>query len=170
MDNLWPKEFKTLDITAPKDILEEQCGYLKQLTGDKIIARVAEVAILPFSLLKKTQKGLYGEKFFSDRKDALFNYEYFITSIHTPNYKFQIMYLSYGIPYYPLFIQLDESIGEELNNNKDISGIDISTNHPAQIVINSQEEFILILSNVLASKKVTNVINTLLTIANKTNG
>ncbi len=70
-------------------------------------------------------------------------FEFFITSVATPNYKYRVMFVEYGIAFFPVYLTLDESIALELAN---------------------QEEFEKILEKILNSEKIEKVINNLLTI------
>ena len=43
------------------------------------------------------------------------SYEFYLTSPHTPNYMFRIMFFNYVLGQYPICIILDEGIGENIS-------------------------------------------------------
>ena len=78
-------------------------------------------------------------------------FEFFITSVATPNYKYRVMFVEYGIAFFPVYLTLDESIALELGAEESMECA-------------NQEEFEKILEKILNSEKIEKVINNLLTI------
>jgi len=167
--NLWDKKFEAAkDAITPEDIVSAQCRYLEDMTHGSIIARVSsyygdipsfynesgsrdtamKLKLLYTEIHAEKQDGLRGAP------DDGFTFEFFITSVSTPNYKYRVFFIRYGIPFYPVSIILDEAIASEL-------GFEQSFN------CDSQEIFESILSQILGSKKVESVISALLAIAVK---
>ncbi len=158
MKNLWKKEFhaqKTSDTA--ESILEGQCTFLLQQTNGKIIAKVSaydgpkdndfsETIKMPsFMKMPNVQKNL------GEVEDSKFVFEFYITSRATPNYKYRVMFIEYGIAFYPVTITLDETIAEEI---KETTKIECQT----------QEVFEEKLEMILGSAKLEQIINNLLLI------
>ena len=159
MKSLWKNEFKPLAIDTPGDIVQFQCASIGTITNGKIIARIVEYSEPIKSYTKKSP-------FFADIdiddlvvniQDNLgevsggeFTFEFYITSVATPNYKYRIMFIQYGLSLYPVTIVLDETIAKELRLKKQ------------QIICSDQEEFENKLTAIINSKKVGCVISSLL--------
>jgi len=127
-------------LTPPDEIVEAQCKHLGSLTNWQIIARIS-----PYR----------GYDEYSETPDDKFEHEFFLTSKFTPNYKFTVLYITYGIEYYPLTIELDGEISKELG-----TGGKLSFDKPT-ITVNSEEEFTSTLAKIINSEKVKKVINAL---------
>ena len=140
MESMWNIELddkKLGNLTLPNEIIETQCKFLREATQGKIIAKIFE--------RRKTEG--------SDD----FSYEFFITSPFTPNYKYSVMKINHKIPYYPLEIDMDTDIAEEIFD--DPFGLRwIKT-------CADEAEFVSTLSKIINSKKVKNVIDSLYAIA-----
>jgi len=141
-DNLW--DIKLNDgvlgnLTPPDEIVEAQCKHLGSLTNWQIIARISP----------------YRGNDAYEVPDDKFEHEFFLTSQFTPNYKFTVMYITYGIEYYPLTIELDGKISKELS-----IGGKPSFDKP-KMTVNSEEEFTSTLAKIINSAKVKKVINSL---------
>jgi len=145
--NMWNinLSYAASGITVPPDeIIEAQCKYLLELTGGKIIARVSAYKI-------------YEE---NDVPNDKFVFEFYLSSLSAPYYKFRVMFISYPIEYYPVAIELDDEIAEELGTTE-------GSNRDSRFrYCDKEEEFISILPNIINSKKVNKVINSLYVIAN----
>ena len=133
MENMWNIEIDDKNLSnlmPPDEIIEMQCKFLSEATKGKIIAKMAE---------NRYTGDDYGR----------FSYEFFITSIFTPNYRFSVMQINHEIPYYPLEIKMDADIAKEAFNSYWIK------------TCKDEEEFIAALSKVINSKKVKDVISSL---------
>ena len=160
MKNLWNKKFEASNVVKPKEILDEQGKTLLELTGGKILAR-AEEYDGPTRSYKSAGLmagiSVLGEKEYNVQDDlgeidgSKFTYEFYITSIATPNFKYRVMFVEHDITFYPLTITLDESIAKELVCKQYIS-------------CDSEDEFLESLSGILNSDKIESVINALLSI------
>ncbi|MCD8013050.1 MAG: hypothetical protein LUG99_07730 [Lachnospiraceae bacterium] len=169
MNSLWKTDkYETDGCMPPKDIIEEQFRFLNDRTDGKVIGRVKEY------------EGEYQSKYETDRslfdltspvygvtdplkarkafdvqsvlgEQSEFVYEFYLTSVETPKYKYRIGIIDYSVLLYPAHLVLELSLAKEI-------GID------AEINIDNQELFIEILSKILNSKRVSSVIANLLRI------
>ena len=89
-----------------------------------------------------------------DVSGGRFKFELYITSTVTPNYRYRIMFVQYGIVFYPVTLVLDEAIATELGQQQ-------------QIEIGTPNEFENSLGAILNSRKVENVITALLALVKK---
>jgi hypothetical protein len=133
MSNLWLQDLEDLDIPLPKALLQEQCNYLWEKTDGRVFGKVI-----------------------NDKRisESGFAYSLILTSTSTPNYKYTVLTLYHDIPVYPVNVFLDSDVVPELNNDFPSNGLCITCS--------SKDEFEKLLSRVLPSKKVTDVISTLL--------
>jgi len=167
MKDLWNKEFAPQSVETPKEIIEQQCDSLERLTKGKITAKLSEYDGHIASYIKSgitSSIGAIGaslgdrevniQEDLGEIKSDNFIFEFFITSKSTPNYKYRVMFIKYGIEFYPTLIVLDESIASELDVEQNIE-------------VASQEKFEEILEKILNSNKIEKVINALLAIAMK---
>lgn len=125
----------------PKKILEEQCSYLNKETKEVVIGRVAQylgnlgsyyttpIASALSDDLERTlgadiSKAITLKKIDAQMKlgevgEDLFTYEFFLTSKGTPDYKFRVLFMQYGITGYPVTIILEEGIADEIDHSDD---------------------------------------------------
>ena len=168
MKNLWKNNFKPLTTDTPKDIVQYQCASLGELTKGEIVAGISEYSeLFPSNNLYPSNE-LYHSATHSpklgdmsddqtvDLQNKLgenagngFTFEFYITSIATPNYKYRVMFLQYGVSLYPLTIIMDEAIANEL-------GLEQFT------ICSNQEDFEATLAKIINSDKVGKVISVLL--------
>lgn len=163
MKNLWNKKFEPSKVLKPKEILDEQGKRLLDITDGKILARTEEYTGPTHSyksdglMSEMAGMAVLGARDYNVQDDlgeidgSNFSYEFYITSIATPNFKYRVMFVEHDITFYPLSITLDESIAKELECKQYIS-------------CNSENEFLDVLSNILNSNKIESVINALLSI------
>lgn len=164
MSSLWKKEFKAENIKSPKDILDEQSKILSEMTNKLIIAKTDEyegrMRSGKIGGIKAIGLDVFEERDYDVQSDLgeisgnAFRYEFFITSVMTPNFKYRAMLFEHDITFYPVRLTLDETIANELD-------LDI------YVKCDSSKDFIKILTMVLNSKKIESVINALLSIENK---
>lgn len=168
MRDLWSKNFIAEDITdTAQSIILEQCDTLEQRTKGKILAKVIEyygpiktyTTQGSFSALAEASKMLGEQKV--DIQDSLgeienskFTYEFYLTSIATPNYKYRVLFIEYGITFYPVSMTIDESIALEISEDQ-------------YIECQTQNVFEEKLEKILNSNKLEKVINNLLAIVKK---
>ena len=159
MKNLWKNNFMPLLTDTPKDIIQYQCTSLSEITDGVIVAGITEYSELISSYIKKGPMNVIAGVM-ADKKvnvqDNLgeipgggFTFEFYISSIATPNYKYRVLFLQYYTEMYPATIVMDEAIAQELQLDQDVS-------------CPNQEDFESVLARILNSKKVENVISALL--------
>lgn len=179
MDSLWKKDIVSINnVKTPKDIIQEQCERLSELTDGNVVAIIKEYegeyksryeAINPDQfemffgstdkLINKYNTfthyaGVPKNKIVSNIQNTLgeninFVYEFYITSRNTPKYKYRICFIYYSAIIYPVGISLEKSISDE-----------IQTEDP-EFQVNDESEFITLLSKILSTDRVTAVINNL---------
>lgn len=152
MNSLWKSEFKPQDIETPKAIVSSQCNYLRELTRGNIIAKVADYKDTYTTGLQAFKEKLESTNIQNNLGVVAgdhFMFEFFITSVFTPNYKYRVMFFEYGISFYPVTIVMDEAIAleQELEQKR---------------ICYTQEDFIQILEVILNSKKINDVISALM--------
>jgi len=170
MGSMWNLDLENVDTTTPTpdEIVNEQCDFLREATQGRIVAKVANYngpiasytapplvhnfakALAPL-YMSQEQKFDIQDKLgeIGDDPSNYFTFEFFITSMKTPNYKFRIMFLRYGIGHYPVELVLDEDIA-----------INIGMEEPS-FSCDSMDEFKDYLAKILNSPKVQTVIKTL---------
>ena len=145
--SLWKKtDFSAISAVTPRDIIQEQCAVLNQMTEGRIIGRVVEYN-KRVDVAKAIQEALIPSNQISN--NDTFAYEFFITSMNTPKYKFRVCIVEYGIMQYPILFTLDTEIANEI-------GID------DEFTIDDMDKFTECLSTVLNSEKLEKVISGLL--------
>ena len=164
MTSLWKKDFEEKEITTPKDIIEEQCESLNEMTDGKVIGRIisydGEIRSYstepPTSMLSNVSSMIANGMSFDVQTELGeitegdgMTYEFYITSRKTPNYKYRAFFIQYGLSLYPTYISMDKMIATELQ-------ID------SELMCEEEEEFIDILSKILNSSRVVGIIENLL--------
>lgn len=171
-------EFKKDIIVSPKKIVEEQCQELSRITGEKVIGILKTYdgkyrsgsyisSDKYLSALKDNEslsalEGLipqFGKESIKtfDVQDVLGNqgdsskfvYEFYLSSIATPHYKYRVFLLYFDAKLYPVGLSIEQSIADEIGCE-------------AEIELPDEESFKNILAGILASNTVTNVIKNLL--------
>jgi len=130
------------DLTPPTEIVDAQCKYLEEITNGKILAKIS-----PYR----------GHDEYPTLKN-MFEFEFFVTSTYTPNYKYSVMFMRHEIEYYPLTLDIDSDIVVEAG----ISEADYRNNIVfPQTIVKNEDEFIFVLSQIINSRKMKKVINSL---------
>lgn len=154
----------TTSYKTPKEVLEKQCEFLSKDTDNLVLGRVENYSgeiqdyIQPgnkspmkcLSTLWVDQDDTYVDiqTHLGELSDSNFTYDFFLTSKHTPNYKYRIMFFRYGIGGYPVKVVYDGDIAKELDLAFDIE-------------CKSETEFIENLKKILESNKVSEIVNNL---------
>lgn len=164
MSELIKKTFTATEEVVPDEIINEQCTLLEKLTDGEIVAKVTEYTGPITTYTKGNPLSAFQDMFdeetvniqedLGDVSECDFTFEFFISSMSSPNYKYRILFLHYEIPFYPALIVLDEDIAVELGLEQRIS-------------CSNQTHFEKVIGNILNSQKVENVIGSLLAIAQK---
>lgn len=162
------------EVKTPRDIVQEQCEKLAEMTDGTIIARITAYdgeyktrppkgsTIAPSEFSNASNNiffSIYGDKGFdvqsvlgenANDSEDIFVYELFITSEKTPKYKYRVFIINYGIGIYPVSIALAKDIANELRfEDEYISDI-------------YENDFIEMLKKILGSSIVTNIIQKLM--------
>lgn len=162
MNNMFAFQIdKNSTYRTPKDIIEEQCKFLKEMTDDYVIGKVNDYSgqIQNYTEPGLADSALVISQAFSGKtvdiqsklgelSDGTFTYDFFLSSKYTPNYVYRIMFLRHGITPYPVTLVLDEEVATQIN-------------YFSEITCNSEKEFEEILSKTLNSKKCSTVIQNL---------
>jgi hypothetical protein len=168
MKNLWKNNFDTQPTDTPRDIVQFQCDSLGEITGGIIVAKVEEYSepIVSHSVMSaydnitlinkaaQTVREFNVQDTLGEVADGKFRYEFYISSAASPNYKYRVLFLQFGVSMYPVTIVMDEDIAEELKLNYQIS-------------CTGQDEFEATLEAIINSKKVGKVVSSLLGMAKK---
>jgi len=156
MRDLWPEDIGPIsDLKAPVVILREQASLLGKKTNNLV---EAEVKQLPPT----------------NRK---FHYAFLIVAPALDNYRYELFTISHGINSYPIIIDVNIDIQEEIGTVRAIerlidnrSAIEkikdqregIGPDDYKKIVARSEEEFVEILQKIFSAKKTKRVIGTIL--------
>ncbi len=134
MIDLWPDDIKdNTSVRAPVTILKEQGVLLGKRTSNIVEGLVAQSALT---------------------SQDHFVYNFLIFAPVLGNYSYQLLRISHSIDFYPLEIEADESVLEELPpETKDEGG---------KLVADSQDRFIEILRAIFATERVRRVIGAIL--------
>lgn len=167
--NMWKIDADKEDIVkSARELVYEQCLFLSDATSEKIIARVSEyegeyINHPPINKYTKSFENMQiiepefdvqnvlGEN--ASENDNTFVYELYITSKKTPKYKYRAFIMYYGIELYPVHIIMEEQIAEELKLN-------------TEIAVTSESEFKEVLSGILGCKRISSVVEKLLSLNN----
>ncbi|WP_100912853.1 hypothetical protein [Pseudoalteromonas spongiae] len=137
MKNLWPEGFKPNDVNPPKKILDDQSKLLPKLTGDMVYAKVKEMSDYDAATLNHQDD---------------FSYQFFLLGKFLRSYKFKVFDFSHSITMYPVDVSVDIEIAEELGIEGDAR-------------LETEEEFIKLISIVFNSERLKNVIGSIIQIS-----
>lgn len=164
MKSLWNGSYEESKIRTPKEIIEEQCEELVDMTFQKIIGRIREYdgeirsySIDPFGIaMKGISAAAMMKKNFDVQNElgeigdeSILKYEFYITSRKTPNYKYRAFFIQHSIGLYPVVFVIDKSISDELKIQTEVTCAD-------------EIEFVKLLSSILSSNRIFIIINNLL--------
>jgi len=167
MSSMWNLELnEVVASTSPVDIVEEQCEYLRKHTDGKIIAKISGYyepissytrygfgSLLRSALQSGGDTKVDIQEDLGDIGNTYFTYEFFITSIATPNYKFRVMFMRHDITGYPIELVMDADIAHDMSF--------IYSNNSQNFVCENERVFKEVLEEILNSTKVAKVINAL---------
>ena len=142
MNSLIDFEIKVPEnFSMPADVIEEQCSIIRSQTKSMVLARVVEFRP---EVVRTPHEGW----FTFQGNNTPFTYEFFITSKHTPNYKFRVLFLENPMVGYPVLLHIEPGIAEELKMDY-------------QKPCKNEAEFLEILKSILNSEKLQRVVNSL---------
>lgn len=136
IENLWGT-FKEDSYLTPKEVLDAQGEYLREMTDNKVYAVTEE--------LSEAERKAHG---FSD--EDTFAFKFVIKSDAIPTYQFPVLALRHDITIYPIKFNVADEIKEALNME---SGLDYEVH--AEDVLN------MFLSSVLQAEYVHQVVSVL---------
>ena len=99
MKSFWPDRFDENQLPTAKSILEEQADLLHNITAGMVFAEV---------LIMDDPEAIK----YSMSND--FAYRFDIVSKFFENYRFNVLWFSHDITFYPVKVRLDEGIAKEL--------------------------------------------------------
>lgn len=165
MANLWRTNFKNVYYpgNTPVEIVQKQCGYLSDMTRERVIARITEYEgdldrlNIMLSLQEKVEMDAgYSNIINYDVQNLLGDigqeesiYEFYLTSKRTPKYKFRAFFMYHGIMLYPVTLVIEEGIAQEIDRT--------------EFFLAEDEDMLLeILEKILSSERIATVVNNLL--------
>ncbi|PSN15645.1 hypothetical protein C7293_06215 [filamentous cyanobacterium CCT1] len=140
MIDLWPNNLDIPTSKPPVTILREQAAFLGQKTDNIVQAKVRNT----------TQQG-----------GVTFEYQLFLQS-DAIGYSYRILAIVYTIEFYPVAFILDTDIQEELSNKKILKKYEVTLDERISIRVNSEEEFLGLLAEILKTEKIRQIIVALL--------
>ena len=172
MENMWNIQLEQVDAssTPPNEIVEFQCNYLYKAAQGRVMAKMADYTgpvssyTRPgfgdvMNVIGKTMKSIpvdiqedLGD--IGRLPNRFFTFEFFLTSSHTPNYKYRIMFFRYEIDYYPLTIVLDDEIANDMGVEQ-------------RLTCENEDVFKAVLAKIINSAKVEKVIQNLYNLSRK---
>lgn len=137
--DLWPDNLGVNGGRAPAAILREQAQRLEEKTQNIITGRI-EPSFLPRLTVR--------EKYGTD--EDLFVYDFHLEAPVLDYYRYHLFSIIHGINFYPIIINTDDAIKEELTGNT------------LNLTANNKEEFLDILKRIFNSKKTIIIVNSIL--------
>ena len=159
---IWKTNYNVLGKNNPKKITEDVCKKLSDLTEKRVYAEICEVTENIKSMYSMTtlaeKMNFLNKEIKTSPKDKLGEiddktiktYSVVIKSPQYPNYKYRMFFMEFNFTFYPVKFALDEAISKELGYNEIITA-------------KNEDEFEMILGNIITSDKVTSIIEGLLT-------
>lgn len=144
MLDLWPNDLELPVVKSPVAILREQAALLGKKTNNVVEATVKNT----------TQQG-----------KVTFEYQLFLKS-QTIGYSYRVLAIVYTVDFYPVAFILDADVQEELVAKKILGQYETTIDNRASIRVNSEDEFLNLLGEILKTRKVRQVIVALLAQAN----
>jgi hypothetical protein len=140
MVDLWPDNLSPAGVLqAPAAILREQARRLAAKTQNIITAKI-EASFLPRLTVR--------EKYGTD--EDLFMYDFYLEAPVLDYYRYNLLTILHGINFYPIIINTDSAIKEELTGNI------------LNLTANNKEEFLDILRRIFNSNRTITIINSVL--------
>ena len=143
-------------LVQPKSIIQEQCDELLKLTNNLVIGKIEEYdgpidsykSNFASTIASSLQQEFDVQTELGDVSENSFTYEFYLSSKYTPKFKYRVLFINYGITYYPLKIVLDETIATQIGCENTIQ-------------LENESEFKTVLGKILNSDKLKSVINSL---------
>lgn len=155
--------FDNVDMSAPEKIVSEMCNQIKSQTRDYIQGTVqayeghiesytregfGSITVALSSNKEVDIQNNLGKVGYEEHK-----FEFYLSAIALPQYRFRLMFFSYGIGGYPVRIVLEQSIADEIFQR---------SNGQYIIECNSMDDLKNTVIRVLNSKRVIRIIQELI--------
>jgi len=131
MENLWSLDIAEVKVNTPKEILDEQAYWLGQITKNLI---TAEVEVDDYALRK-----------------GIFDNNFYIVAPTLDNYRYRLFTVEHDMDIYPLKIDLDEKLYQEIGG----------TNGGTSIEIDNELQFKEILEKVFHAHRTKHIVGVL---------
>ena len=142
LTDLWPDDIEHTSIKAPVTILKEQGAFLAKRTRNIVVGRAESTQII--------SRG---------SPDDRFKYSFYL-SAPAMNYVYGLLKISHSDDLYPVEITAGEELYAELPDELRSKLIDDGSG--ANLIADSEEEFMEILRAIFATKKVRKVIEAIM--------
>lgn len=136
MENLWPVIRIEDEVKIPKEILEEQSNYLQKMTDDLVYAAIEDIVGYDDSAEEL------------DYDDDYLTFKFTLKSKYLDRYSYTLFAYTHGIELYPINIQLDSKIAEEIGM-------------ATTIVAEDENQFISHLGKIFRTKRAATVIGSI---------
>ena len=154
MDNLWGILDEQMVFKSPKMILNEQIAYLNRMTDG-----IVEGELIQYKIREVVDKTTGDECGFS------FSYAFNLKSKFLKGFKYRILSMGYDVMMYPLYIRvntdfalaLKEDIMKGLSDSEEFDELDYD--RQGEIFLANETEYIKLLSIILGSKEVLQIIS-----------
>lgn len=134
MIDLWPDDISYTSVKAPVTILKEQGALLGRKTGSLV-------------------EGVIGSRRLTISQDY-FEYIFYLVAPALGNYRYELLEISHSVDLYPLHIETDRDVLEELPAEM--------KDEDDTLTADSEDRFIEILRTIFATKKVRRVIEAII--------
>ena len=142
MVDLWPEDITEVKVKAPVTILKEQGTVLGEKTQHIV---EADVVTTRSSLISG--------------KDFEFAYTFYIRAPALGDYKYELFVVAYGVSMYPVKIDLDNEIKNDIKANlRDYKETVDNWGTSGLMLVDSESEFVTVLKEIFSSKKTRQII------------
>lgn len=160
-------KFDAADLTSPDVTIAKIGSQLESITNDLVKGIVSAYdgpveSYHTLSGMASLAEALRTSQTYDIQNDLgeigyqLFKFEFYLTSAKLPNYKFRIMFFEYGLRGYPVKIVLEQGIADEIFKKENADYL---------FEIQTKNELEDIVTNILASKRVIEVIQGLINVS-----
>jgi hypothetical protein len=133
---MWPELLREDELRIPKEILEEQGGYLKKMTEGLVYAEVEDISRFDDDV----------EELELDDQDLAFKFS--LRSKFMERYSFTLFAFTHGIDIYPVRMQLDYLVAKEIGLNR-------------TLFLESEDEFITSIKIIFGANRTKTIIGSI---------
>ena len=154
MDSLWGNLDKPIINKSPRMILQEQINYLNKMTDGSVEGELIQREL--HKLANKKTGDEYGYNF---------SYVFNLKSKFIKGFKYYILSIAHDVIIYPLYIRINMDFAEKLKEHiiKEFADSDEFDEYDfeqhGEIFVENETEYIKLLSVILKSEEVLNVIS-----------